>query len=103
MAAYDEEGGEQKRMNKRLAAMVKNMQVEQQKKDLLKQLLDAKAYERMMNIRISSPELYNQVVSIIVSLAQTNRISGKMTEPQLLSILDKVTTRKEPRIEFRHK
>ena len=103
MATHDDEEDEQKRLRKRLSGAIRSMQAEQQKKDVLKQLLEARAYERMMNIRISSPELYSQMVSIIISLAQTNRISGKMSEAQLLSLLDKVTYRKEPTIEFKHK
>ncbi|MCL4379331.1 MAG: DNA-binding protein [Candidatus Marsarchaeota archaeon] len=101
--AYDEDEGDQKRANRKLAAAIKSMQIEQQKKELMKQLLDSKAYERLMNIRISNPELYSQMVKVVVSLAQTNRLQGKMTEPQLLSILGKVTVRKEPTINFKRK
>lgn len=101
--AYDEGEGEQRKINKRLAAAIKNMQVEQQKKEMMRQLLDSNAYERLMNIRISNPELYNQIINVVVSLAQTNRLHGKMTEAQLLSILEKVTVRKEPTIDFKHK
>ena len=101
--AYDEEEGGQRRINRRLAAAIKNMQIEQQKKEMMKQLLAPKAYERLMNIRISNPELYNQIINVVVSLAQTNRLHGKMTEAQLLSILEKVTVRKEPTINFKRK
>lgn len=101
--AYEEEENDQRKMNKRLTAAIKNMQVEQQKKEMMKQLLDVGAYERLMNIRIANPELYNQIINVVVSLAQTNRLHGKMTEAQLLSILEKVTVRKEPTINFKHK
>ncbi len=101
--AYDEDSGEQRKINKRLAAAIKNMQVEQQKKEMMKQLLEPDAYERLMNIRISNAELYNQIINVVVSLAQTNRLHGKMTEAQLLSILEKVTVRKEPTINFKRK
>ena len=103
MAYDEEEQSSQKALRKRLSAALKNMQIEQQKKELMKQLLDTKAYERLMNIRISNPELYAQVINLVVSLAQTNRLQGKMSEQQLLSILDKVTFRKETTINFRHK
>ncbi len=99
----EENENEERKLRKKIAGTLKAMQEEQQKKDVMKQLLDAKAYERLMNIRISNNELYNQMVNIIVSLAQTNRITGKMTEQQLISILDKVTVRKDTTIEFKHK
>ncbi len=101
--AYEEEEGEQRKANRRLASAIKQMQIEQQKKEAMKQLLETKAYERLMNIRVSNPELYNQVVNVIISLAQTNRLQGKMSETQLLAILEKVTVRKEPTISFKHK
>ena len=90
-------------MNKRVASAIRNMQMEQQKKEAMRQLLEAKAYERLMNIRASNPELYSQIVSVVISLAQTNRLQGKMTEAQLMSILGKITVRKEPTINFKHK
>ncbi len=103
MAYEEEEQSNQRALKKRVSAALKNMQMEQQRKEVMKQLLDTKAYERLMNIRLSSPELYSQVVNLIISLAQTNRLQGKMSEQQLLSILDKVTFRKETTINFKHK
>lgn len=79
------------------------LQIEQQKKELLRKLMEPAAYERLMNIRISNPELYQQLVDLIISLAQSQRLSGKLTETQLLSILQKVTARPETKIEFKHK
>lgn len=93
----------QKKLKKRISDALRNAQMEQQKKELMKQFLDDKAYERMMNIRVSNYDLYNQIVSLVASLAQGNRITGKLTEAQLKSILEKVTFRREPTIEFKHK
>ncbi len=93
----------QKKMRKRVIDALKAAQVEEQKKDILKQFLDAKAYERIMNIRASNMELYNQLVNLVVSLVQSNRVQGKITETQLKSILSKITYRREPKIEFKHK
>ena len=103
MADEEEEQQYQKKMRKRVQEAIKNAQVEQQKKELMMQLLDAKAYERLMNIRISNYELYNHLVSLVASLAQGNRIQGKITETQLKSIIERVTFKHEPTIEFRHK
>ena len=99
----EEEQNYQKKMRKKVAEAIKNAQMEQQKKDIMRQFLDDKAYERLMNVRISNYELYNQLVSMVVSLAQSNRLSGKLTEAQLKSIIEKMTFKREPTIEFRHK
>jgi len=103
MAAEDPEEDYQKKMRRRISGAIKNAQMEQQKKEIMRQFLDPKAYERLMNIRVSNFELYNQLVSMVVSLAQSNRISSKLTEVQLKSIIERMTYRKEPTIEFKHK
>jgi len=102
-AEEDEEAQYQKKMRKRVAEAIKNAQMEQQKKEIMRQFLDGKAYERLMNIRLSNYELYNQLVGMVVSLAQGNRISSKITEAQLMSIVERMTYKKEPTIEFKHK
>jgi programmed cell death protein 5 len=103
MAEEEEDQRYQKDLRRKVAEAMRRAQAEQQKKELMRQFLDAGAYERLMNIKVSNPELYEQLVGLIISLAQSNRLSGKMTEDQLRSILGKITYRKEPTIEFKHK
>jgi DNA-binding TFAR19-related protein (PDSD5 family) len=103
MAGEDNEAQYQKKLRKQVQDAIKNAQIEQQKKEILRQFLDAKAYERLMNIRISNYELYNQLVGMVASLAQGNRLTGKITEEQLLSIIKRITFKNEPTIEFKHK
>ncbi len=94
---------EQKKLRKAIMQQYKAAQIEQQKKEAMQRLLAPKAYERLMNIRAANPELYSQLVNLIISLAQGSRINGKITEEQLIMILQKVTARPESRIEFKHK
>ncbi len=82
---------------------LQQMQMEMQKKELLRKMLDDKAYERMMNVRISSPELYEKVVSSLAYMAQSGRVSGKITEKQVYDLLLKLTQRKETSIEYKKK
>jgi programmed cell death protein 5 len=103
MAEEDEEQRYQKDMRKRVAEAMRRAQMEQQKKDVMRQFLEPDAYERLMNIRVSNPELYDQLVSMVVQLVQSNRVTGKITEKQLRAILEKLTYRKEPNISFKHK
>jgi programmed cell death protein 5 len=103
MAEEDEEQRYQKEMRKRVAEAMRRAQMEQQKKDVMRQFLEPDAYERLMNIRVSNPELYDQLVGMVVSLVQSNRVTGKISEKQLRSILEKITYRKEPNISFKHK
>ena len=71
--------------------------------EIAKRLLDPSAYERLTNIKMSNPELYRQLVNMLISLAQQNRIQGKVTEQQFRSLLERLTQKEETNIEFRHK
>ena len=102
MAEYSEAQNDSA-VRKTLEKAYKRLQQEQQIKELMHQLLDSNAYERLMNIRISNKQLYMQLANIILSLAQSEQIAGKLTETQLVSILNKLTTKKESKIEFKHK
>ena len=90
-------------MKRALSKLYKQMEQDQQIRSMLRQLLDDGAYERMMNIRVSNSELYTQLARLIVSLAQSNQIAGRITEPQLVSLLGRLTSRPDTKIEFKHK
>ncbi len=90
-------------LKKAWAKALKEAEAEQQRKEVLRRFLDDASYERMMNIRASNRELYLQLTDLIVSLAQSNRLTGKLTEAQFLQLLQKLTYRPEPKISFRHK
>ena len=79
------------------------MRAEQQKKSVAQRLMTPGAYERLMNVRVSNPELYSQLLDFIVSMARQNRQAGRITEEQLKEILSRLTYRPETKIEFRHK
>jgi DNA-binding TFAR19-related protein (PDSD5 family) len=98
-----EEEQQQKRLQKRYAEAVKRAQVEQQMAEIAKRLLDTGAYERLTNIKTSNPELYKQLVQMLLALAQQNRIQGKVTEQQFRELLERMTQKQETTIEFKHK
>ncbi len=97
------EGQDDRESKKALAKVYREMQREQQIKSMLRQLLEADAYERIMNISVSNHELYMQLSNLIVQLAQSNQVSGKITDAQLVSLLNRLTYKPEPKIEFKHK
>ncbi|MFA6213892.1 MAG: DNA-binding protein [Candidatus Micrarchaeia archaeon] len=79
------------------------LQLEMQKKELLRNMLSPEAYERMANVRMSSPELYDKVVSSLAYLAQSGKKMGKISDEQIYSLLAKMTEKRETTIEFRSK
>ena len=99
----NEEEQYQKKLQNRYQEAMKRAQVEQQLAEIAKRLLDAPAYERLTNIKSSNPELYRQLVNMLISLAQQNRINGKITEPQFKDLLSRLTQKEERTIEFKRK
>jgi programmed cell death protein 5 len=101
--ASDEEEGAAKRREKDVYKQLRKMQIEQEKKAVVKRLMEPAAYERLMNVRVSNYELYAQLLDMLVGMAQGNRISKPISEQELRNLLARLTYRPEPKIEFRHK
>ena len=91
----NEEEQYQKKLQRRYHEAVKRAQVERQMAEIAKQLLEPSANERLSNIKASNPELYRQLVNMLISLAQAKRIQGRISEEQFKSLLEKVTRREE--------
>lgn len=84
---------------KRLAELQQAQAMEAQKKLLLKSMVEPKAYERIMNVRLANPELYDQLIGLLAYLHKGGQVKGKITEGQILQLLSKVMSqRKEPTI-----
>ncbi len=99
----EEENYDDRITKKRLEAAYRKLQEELEKKQLAMKFLDSKAYERLMNIRSTNTELYDQVINILISVIKTGKVNGKITEEQFVSILSRLTSRPEPTISFKHK
>lgn len=98
-----EEQNQQNERRKQMAARIRAMQMEQQKREIARKYMTIEAYERLMNVRLSNNELYTQLVEIIIAMVQGKKITSKLTEPQLKEILARLTYRPEPTIKFQHK
>jgi programmed cell death protein 5 len=102
----DEEAGQQeyqKKLRKRVEEAIRRAQLEERKKEMVKQVLDDMAFERLMNIKVSNGELYAQLVDMLIRLAQAGKVQGKVTEKQFRELLARLTTKRETTIEFKHK
>ena len=97
------EEGENEQAQQLYQKRLQALQLEMQKKELLRNMLSPQAYERMSNVRMSSPELYDKVVSSLAYLAQSGKKIGKISDEQLYALLAKMTERRETTIEFRSK
>lgn len=96
-----ESSGEGERASYEQAYQQKLQQIQQaykaelQAKALLKRLLTSEAYERMMRIKISNPELYAQLLSLIAYLYQQGSLRSRINEVQLKELVSKILQKRK--------
>ncbi len=70
----------------------------------LQQLLEPAAFERLSNIRLSNPPLYQQIASMVISAYKSGQVAGKLSQEELKKIVSRlIGQRKEPEIKFMRK
>lgn len=80
------------------------MQKEAQLREMLRKLLDQTAFERLMNIRISSRDMYLQIAQLLIYASQQGQLRGQLTERDLISIINKIKSEeREGSITFKRK
>ncbi len=94
-------------------AMQEQMREEQEKQreaerarrqQILRQILDPSARERLNNVRLVRPDLADNVENQLIQLASMGRINRMLSERDIIDILSKLTENKrEPKIERRSK
>ncbi len=86
---------------KKIKELLEKKKKEEEVKKFLARILDGEAYERLMNVKISNYELYNNVANNLIYLYQ--KVGRKITEKELLSLLEALTKRNEGEIKFYRK
>jgi programmed cell death protein 5 len=103
VSAEEQQESDDKKLREAYAKRVREMRLEQQRRELVRTYMTSAAYERLMNVKMANNELYQQLLGLIIRLAQSGKATSRLTEEQLKSILAKLTYRPEGSIEFRHK
>ena len=95
----------QQRMQQQQAAMGEAaaqqqqlQQAEETLKVLMVQILDAKARERLSNLKLVKSDLALQLQMYLAQLYQAGQIKQKITDDQLVVILKKLTEKRETKI-----
>jgi programmed cell death protein 5 len=68
----------------------KREQEEQMRRDLLATVLDTAARERLSRISLVSPERSKQIEMIILRMAQSGQLRGRVSEEQLIDLLNQM-------------
>ncbi|MDO5848532.1 MAG: DNA-binding protein [Methanobrevibacter sp.] len=69
-------------------------QFEAQKKQILSQILTSEARNRLANLRLTKPELVNQIEIQLIQSAQAGSLRGKVTDEQLKVLLQQIAGQK---------
>lgn len=69
-------------------------QYEEQKKQILRGILTPPARERLSNIKLSRPQIGEQIEQQLIMLAQSGRLQQKITDQQLRQLLVKLLPKK---------
>lgn len=85
----------------RLQQLQQKREQEGQIKVALMKVLEPKAYERMMNVRIANEDLYMRVSSAL--LQYSSQAQKKISDGELKELLIKLTRKKEGSIEIKRK
>lgn len=74
------------------------------KQQILRQILDPEARERLNNVRLVKPELAENVENQLIQLASMGRINRLLTDDDIKDILARfIETKRETKIERRNK
>ena len=69
-------------------------QFEAQKKQILGQILTSEARNRLANLKLTKPELVNQIEIQLIQSAQAGSLRGKVTDEQIKVLLRQIAGQK---------
>lgn len=69
-------------------------QFEAQKKQIIAQIMTSEARNRLANLRLTKPELVNQIELQLIQSAQAGSLRGKVTDDQLKVLLRQIAGQK---------
>ena len=81
--------------SQQLQQQIQRQEIEEVLKNIIPQVLEKKARERLSNLKLIKPDLALQLEVYLVQLHQTGQIRGKITEEQLIAILKKISEKRE--------
>ncbi len=69
-------------------------QIELQRKEILRRILEPEARERLARLKLAHPEIAEAVENQLIALAQAGRIKQRISDEVLVSILKQISARR---------
>ena len=91
----------EKKMREAYAKMQQQAEMERQMNAVAITYLEPAAYERLGNVKLSTPGVYQQVINILATYGK--QMKRKLTEEELLSLLREILPKKETKIYIKRK
>mmetsp|Transcript_44104 Transcript_44104/g.101831 ORF Transcript_44104/g.101831 Transcript_44104/m.101831 type:complete len:128 (+) Transcript_44104:81-464(+) len=82
--------GQETEMRKMEEQRQKQMEMEERKRVMIRSLLEPEALERLSRIGLVKPEKQQQVEALILQSAQSGMVQEKISEGQLVGMLEKI-------------
>ena len=84
-----------RKMLERMQLQHQQEQIDAMAKTMSSQILDAKARERLYMLKSVKPDLALQLEMYLIQLYQSGQLRGKITEPQMISILQRMSAKRD--------
>merc|ERR1711981_55661 len=79
----------------------KQRQVEDMKNSILSQVLTQEARARLNTLRVAKPEKGQKIEAMLIQMAQTGQLGGRIGEDELIGLLEKISgTSSKPKVNF---
>ncbi|KXS18108.1 DNA-binding TFAR19-related protein [Gonapodya prolifera JEL478] len=79
----------------------KKAQMEEMRRTMLTQILDPQARERLGRLSLTKPDVARSVEDLLLNMARSGRIQAKLTEKELIGLLEQVSAgKKETKIVY---
>lgn len=85
----------QRMFQQSMQEQLQHQQLQQTLKIITMQILEKKARERLANLKLVKPQIAMQLELYLAQAYQAGQLQNKITDEQLISILQKISRRKE--------
>ena len=87
-------GNQQQAMQQQMQQQQMQQEMEEQKKQIMMQILTPEARSRLTNLKLTKPDLVNQIELQLIQSAQAGSLRGKVTDDQLKVLLSQIAGQK---------